>query len=190
MKGAIHAKLSWRDLWEGMGWPCTPRPALHELMCIAFWFLVKRRVQSLRSLLFPFRSAGGRRKNGGSGHCFCPPVTDMALCQGDFWRLCPSTVGSVDSEPKGQNVTLSRKRVSCPHTSSILPRRKGSPADPRGPLTESLQRAVVWVGTGSGAWQRQRTTRRLTAVYLETILLWESWKINVGERRHVKQGLI
>lgn len=27
MKAAVDAELGWRDLWEGIGWPCTPRPA-------------------------------------------------------------------------------------------------------------------------------------------------------------------
>lgn len=89
--------------------------ALHPkayLMCIAVWFLVEGRGCSVSlSLLFLSVVPGGRRKNGGSGHCFCVPVIEMALCQRDFLRLCPRAVGS---EPKGQNITLSRERASCP----------------------------------------------------------------------------
>ena len=123
--------------------------ALHPkayLMCTAIWFLVERRgCRVSLSLLFLSVVPGGRRKNGGSGHCFCVPVIEMALCQRDFLRLCPRAVGS---EPKGQNITLSRERASCPLSPSILLRLKDSSACPGGPPAESLQRALVWWGQG------------------------------------------
>lgn len=129
----------------GDGLALHPKACSHELMCIVVWFLVEGGGCRVSLSLLFLSGAWGRRKNGGSGHCFCPPVIEMALCQGDFLRLCPSSVGS---EPKGQNVTLSRERASCPQSPSILPRLKGSSVGPRGSPAESLLRAVVWWGQG------------------------------------------
>lgn len=138
-------------------------------------------------LLFPLRSAWRGRKNARSDHCFCPPVADTGPLQRDgavlirdFFRLCPSTVGS---EPKGQNVTLSKERASVPHTPSILPRMQGS----TGPRTNRVPvEGHPVVGTGRSALQRQKTISRLTAVSMETRLPSDFWKISLRDKGGVR----
>lgn len=82
----------------------------------------------------------------------------------DLLILYPSTAGS---EPKGHSVTLNSEKASLPHTLFILPRLRGSIADPRGPQSRVPVEGSGRVGTGRKAWQRQKAMSRLSVVYIQ-----------------------
>lgn len=72
----------------------------------------------------------------------------MALCQGDFLRLCQALLVQ---NPGAKRHPRQGERARCPHPLSNLLRPKGSSVGLRGPSTESPQKDMAW-GGGDRAW--------------------------------------
>lgn len=72
----------------------------------------------------------------------------------DFWRLCPSTVGS---EPKGQNVTCAGREGPSPPALFPFAQTTGQCSRPMEATSRVAVKGSGLVGVGHSASQRQET---------------------------------